>query len=315
MRRYAWEALYCLILIGMQVAIALYGSLCDRQQAMQLLDVAILAGGALAVGFWCLMPSRFRSPALGLAFKPGMTRDLGAGVILACAYYVPSLFLPWLCGQVSFGVNPQGAQYMLSGLNPGMAGLLVTLAGFCGFFLNKICGEELGFRGFLFGAMCRKAGLAPATVTNATVFAVWHIPFLVAFQECDAAAVTLRLLWFGVGAVPICLLFAATNNLYAISLYHALVNLKEQILLQRVATGNALFAYTVSDPTLLILWQAVGLGCQVLVAVWFLSKEGAGRDRAGIGPLRGGPGADLERGRLRGAPGPRPHDPRAGRLR
>ena len=75
--------------------------------------------------------------------------------------------------------------------------------------------------------------------------------------------------------VPICLLYAATNNLFAVSLYHAIVNLKEQLLLQQAGLGGStLFVWTASPSENMALYGGAGLGAQLLAAFWIYARLG-----------------------------------------
>lgn len=172
-----WEAI--------PVAMAAFGA---TAIASVVIATAIGVGGAglllgglafeLALGgfsmLWVAVRHRGAVPALGLRSRAPANDVVlgafaGAGIFGFTAFAVfPVVRLLWqvLAGHPPSPVNQLPVDF--SPVNLVLAGFLVILA--------APFGEELFFRGFLYGSLRRRIGLGWATVVSAGFFALFHAP-------------------------------------------------------------------------------------------------------------------------------------------
>ena len=170
---------------------------------------ALAAFGAVGVA----SVLRVRSfAALGLRRVPG--RVLASTVGIGLGVWVMSRLLSALWILVSGETGDPQAELRFTGVTSTL--LMLVLAG-----IVVPCGEELLFRGVLFGAI-RPYGLAVATATSALVFGLAH-----GFNAVLPAAALL--------GVANCLLYERTRSVVPAMIVHTMFNLLSLVLVLIVA--------------------------------------------------------------------------------
>lgn len=281
--KYRKEIAFFACIFALQMILPIYAKLYQTKEPPDSLNIILLVTGALAFLFWFFTPPKLRIPYMALWIRNHFVRDMGMGILLACIYYGIALLLPFLFGVIVIETNPNGMQHILPQLSSIRTGIIIATVSLGVFFINSLCGEELAFRGFLFGTLEKKTSLRNAVIWNAIMFSAWHIPYFVVFKNVDILSLILHLIWLGVGCIPVCLLFVTTRNLYTISLYHAIVNLKGQVLLEygnlpaHEFSYRTFFCYDVTKPYCMVAFQILALLGQILFAAFIYSKMRATR--------------------------------------
>jgi len=250
-----------------QVFVAILGAR-DSRLCAELFEINLFMGGATALLFWCLTPRELRVRWMGLGIVSETFAHVLLGAGLAAAYYAASLLLPLILGYKQLRVNMSGVQ-ALGGVPELVAVIIVVIFGYVGFVVNKLFGEELAFRGYLFASLERQAGTATAMVIVAAMSAAWHVPYFLAF---GADHIGLKVVWIFLGAIPLCLLFSATHSCYAVSVCHAMINLVSQVLVTSEGARTPAIFVCSSSGLCDIIWGGLGLGSQ-FVFVWLVIRR------------------------------------------
>ena len=242
-----------------------------------LANVSLLGTGLCALVAWRRNPRRFREPWLGLRLDDALSRNLGIGLVLVAAYFCLALVLPICLGIIAVRPDPTGMLPYEEMLGAVRISLFMSVPVACVLFVNALCGEELAFRGYLFGSIERKAGFGTAVICNALLFMAWHVPYFVLVEGGPACpmVLTARLLWLGVGAVAMCFVFAGTRSLYSVAVFHVIVDLKSHLWLRRYDAAvssdeGRFFVYDVHKPIAFSVMQLAALTCLLLLsmAIW-----------------------------------------------
>jgi membrane protease YdiL (CAAX protease family) len=181
------------------------------------IQLTALAFQAFLLGFTLLWVStRYRGsvPALGLRSRRP-TSDLAAGAWFGAALFGllvfvvrPAVVLAW---QAVTGEPPPPIQQEVLPRTPD---LVQVSLGVMAVVVAAPFGEEVFFRGFLFGALRARFGLVPGVLLSAAVFGLFHFlggPLLVVLM-----------FFFG---IAVALLFHRRGSLAAPVAAHALFNL------------------------------------------------------------------------------------------
>ncbi|HEV3474394.1 MAG TPA: type II CAAX endopeptidase family protein [Actinomycetota bacterium] len=180
-------------------------------------QLTALAFQVFLVTFTLLWVStRYRGAVRALGIRSRRpTRDLALGAWFGAALFGvlvfvvrPAVVLAW---QVVTGEAPPPIQQEVLPRTPDLVQVVLGVVAvvFAGPF-----GEELFFRGFLFGALRARLGLLPGVLLSAAVFGLFHFlggPLLVALMFC-----------FG---IAVAVLFHRRGSLAAPVAAHALFNL------------------------------------------------------------------------------------------
>ncbi len=152
-------------------------------------------------------------------------------------------------------------------------------------FLAAILGEELVFRGYIINKLEAVGGQTKAIILSAGIFALWHIPVYFSLYQGSIAgsgfvALALQIFAHFISAIPLCLLFISTHDLYGVSIIHAALDLIQYEIIGNTALGSAsaqaLFFFTAMDVTWLTLYSWIGQAlCVILMLMahkWLKSK-------------------------------------------
>ena len=162
-----------------------------------------------------------------MGFRMGRNAYVGVGiaVIFSAALVVAHYWLPAALGYVEYRPAQHGDA---AGIPPPMKLALVAIGLGALRFVERLFGQELAFRGYLLPKLEERAGPGPAVIACVLLFAAWQLPAYLSVHSGGTAEPGLRsvlvmVLARGLAAVPLCILYLTTRELYGVSLYHAIL--------------------------------------------------------------------------------------------
>lgn len=284
--KYRREIIFVFLAIGIQCVEAIVGSRFGEDYS-NMSNCALIITGVCAVVFWLWTPSKLREPWLGLGLSDSIGKHLGIGLLMAVVYYSFSVILPWCLGILTIETNLHGIlsteALPLGGIR---SGFFILFIWFVFGIVNALCGEELAFRGYLFGNLEKKSGFGMAVVWSTVVFVVWHLPSWVILDGRLEKPATLMLdaFWLALGTVALCLVFASTRGLYAVSLYHVIVHIKSHVLLCRIDRltseniSNFFYVYWVNNAILADVFNLAAMIGLISFGLWLRSRRDIAKD-------------------------------------
>lgn len=171
-------------------------------------------GSACAFALWTVRDVHGQ-PLAALGLRASATRNLLVVLVLYVLSFSPLevVYLLWTSGlEQIFGLSQsdqQPVELFRETIASGDLGSVLLLLG--GGLIVAPVGEEIIFRGFLFGLLRARWGFGPALVVSSAVFAVLHPPI---FAMCPI---------FFVGAL-LCYVYERTGSLYSAITYHLVFN-------------------------------------------------------------------------------------------
>jgi membrane protease YdiL (CAAX protease family) len=283
------DAGFVSVLLLIQLAVACFLTYGNRAE-YSWFDISVFLSGALGFIWWRATPRQLKESSLGLKpnnrFYPALAVSLG----LAAVYFAISLVIPWSLGIISFTRAFSEYDSARIGYIPGF--VVAASAAFMGYFMNKLLGEELIFRGYLLEKWTRMSSLGAAVCLNSVVFVAWHLPYWWVSGglggSMSLSGYKLAVLF--VGNISLCLIYLSFHNLYAISIYHALMNMRGSVMFVYNTAGTesqgagVMFHCQVHQPGSMLAFHVSGLIFQLLfaAAVYYWSTcSGVRRESSG----------------------------------
>lgn len=133
----------------------------------------------------------------------GMSGRLGLR-LCRIRYILPGILFPFIYLLVPYIVywvtHPSNFAY--SGVSPLVVVKDLALPLISGIFVNLISavGEEIGWRGFMFPSLLQRIGLRRTLFASGLIWALWHVPVLVAGDYMTGAPV-----WYKIPAFILCI--------------------------------------------------------------------------------------------------------------
>ncbi len=186
-----------------------------------------------------------RDKFLDMGFR--VNRNATAGLVIALSYAAIVLFMHyWLTlrlGLVKFSLN---TSFAAAGQGrPILITILLTIfLGGIPLFVAALFGEELTFRGYILPRFEEMLGSFKAIILCAAIFSLWHLPAYFSIYSGGAlergwAGIIYMLLIHGITAIPICVLYLTTRELYGVSLIHALLDVFQYTIIGNPELGEA----------------------------------------------------------------------------
>lgn len=234
------------------------------------LSFAIPLAGMVAI----LFQKRFhRGKFLDMGFRLNRNAliGLGIGLLFTAAAIFLLIGLPYWFGLVQFSLNPAPAAKGAD-MSPFLTVFLTLVIGGAAMFAACLFGEELAFRGYILPKLEDRYGSLPAIVLCSVIFALWHLPAYFSIYAGGAeksgwGSVGVMLVAHGISAVPICILYLTTRELYGVSLYHALLDVFQYSIVRSpelgAASKDAIYNMTTSNETALTVmgwgWHIIAI--------------------------------------------------------
>lgn len=254
----------------------------SAKSAASYLSVAIIIMGLAAIV--CqkkLHGARF----IDMGFRLNRNAFVGLAIALVFSAYTLAVhfWLPVRLGLMELTINA-ASPAVVKGVSPVVtAGIIVVFGGLI-LFVACLFGEELAFRGYILPRLEEAFGSLKAVVLCSLIFAIWHIPAYFSVYSGGAAehgwpAVAYMVLGHGISAVPICILYLTTRELYGVSFYHAVINVFQYGIIKTPALGeaskDAIWEVTVLNEKLSdgFSWGWHVLGIVIMLALCTLAKK------------------------------------------
>lgn len=208
-----------------------------------------------------------------LGFRHSKLIYILLAVLVPLAYLATSYGLFWLFAKGSYNGNPiilvESAAYSGQEL-PSNIAIIIFLIVTLPISIITALGEEVGWRGLMYPIMQRMWGWKKAIIVSGVIWALWHLPIMVAglYYPPDTALVYLIPMFFiEIFALTIIIswLRTASNSVWPAILFHAMHNYFDQVVFQSFtnSSNSVYFVGEIGIITLLIT---------VLVAVLILVK-------------------------------------------
>lgn len=213
--------------------------------------------------------------ALGIRFCK--LRYILVGILIPVLYLTVSYMGAWgILKDSTVGVDTLAIYLGYTSMNEnGPVSLyiaIVILVGLLSSCLSAM-GEELGWRGFLYPVMERVMGRKKALLLGGLIWAVWHMPLMVAGLYQADTQLVYGLLTFAIEIVLMSIIMSwlriKTNSVLPALLIHASHNLFDQMVFQPLSTERYVPYLAGEQGILTILVVAIITGC----VVWSWRKE------------------------------------------
>ena len=213
--------------------------------------------------------------ALGIRFCK--LRYILTGILIPVLYLTVSYVGAWgILKDSTVGVDTLAIYLGYTSMNEnGPVSLyiaIVILVGLLSSCLSAM-GEELGWRGFLYPVMERVMGRKKALLMGGLIWAVWHMPIMIAGLYQANTQLVYGLLTFTVQIVLMSIIMSwlriKTNSLLPALLIHASHNLFDQMVFQPLSTERYVPYLAGEQGILTILVVVIITGC----VVWSWRKE------------------------------------------
>ena len=207
--------------------------------------------------------------ALGIRFCK--LRYILAGILIPVLYLTVSYVGAWgILKDSTVGVDTFAIYLGYTSMNEnGPVSLyiaIVILVGLLSSCLSAM-GEELGWRGFLYPVMERVMGRKKALLLGGLIWAVWHMPIMIAGLYQADTKLVYGLLTFTVQIILMSIIMSwlriKTNSLLPALLIHASHNLFDQMVFQPLSTERYVPYLAGEQGILTILVIAIITGCVV----------------------------------------------------
>lgn len=233
------------------------------------LTAAIVGMGMIAILFQKVIHKQ-KFVDMGFRLNRNALIGVGIGLTFTLAILLLHYWIPLKLGFWSLTVNPQ----LPAGEATFADALIIMAAGGAVMFLPVLFGEELAFRGYVLPKMAAAMGSVKAVLLSSAVFALWHLPAYFSVYRGGAAeggwsAVGIMLFVHGISAIPLCILYLTTRDLYGVSLYHTLADVFQYSVVSSsgfgAASQGALYTMTVLNPSAFAAYNWSLYGVDILV--------------------------------------------------
>jgi len=211
------------------------------QRSAAYLSVAIFAMGASAIVCRKIFDG---GKIADMGFRLNRKALIGMGIAFVYTLLILSLnyWLPWRLGFINLVPNEHLTQRENASIIPVLLATIIFGGG--ALFLGALFGEELTFRGYVLPRFGEIFSSAKATVLCSAIFALWHLPvyFSIYTKEVisqDWTRIGIMLIAHGVSSIPLCILYLTTEELYGVSLFHALADIFQYAVVGNPAFGDA----------------------------------------------------------------------------
>jgi membrane protease YdiL (CAAX protease family)/predicted aspartyl protease len=237
------------------------------------MEFGLLVTGITAIIF---QKKLHKGSFLDMGFR--LNRNTLIGIVVGSAYvgFVLALVY-WLPVQLNIAeitVNKGSSiGQTLSTASPAVIELLFSIALM---FVLALFGEELTWRGYVLPKLENVFGGFKAVILCSVLFTLWHLPAYFSLYSGGAAeqmgTLGLTLLAQFFSAVPLCVLYLTTRELYGVSLIHVIIDTFEYYIIGNPALGQAskyaIYSMNVLNPTAV---AAIGLIVQVVSIIIMLA--------------------------------------------
>lgn len=220
---------------------------------------------------------------MGFRLNSNALIGLAIGLVFTAVVLIFVLWLPMQLGFVEFSISEES---VVAGedVPPSLVLLILLVVGVISGMIACLFGEELAFRGYILPKLEQIFGPFKAVIFCAIIFGLWHLPAYFSIYSGGAAeegwiSVLVMLLAHGISAVPICILYLTTRELYGVSLYHTLVDIFQYCIVGNPAFGevskNAIYSMKVNNELAMTIigwgWQIVGIF--IMLGICRLAKK------------------------------------------
>jgi membrane protease YdiL (CAAX protease family) len=209
-----------------------------------------------------------------LGFKRCKLVYILMAIFIPLVYFAPSYGLYWLFSKGSFTGNLSVLTKYATAYSgqelPEHIAIIVSLIVMLPITIITALGEEVGWRGFMYPVMQRVWGWKKAIIISGGVWALWHLPIVIAGLYYPSNTSLIYLIpVFVVEVFALTVIFTwlrmVSNSVLPVILLHAMHNYFDQIIFQSL-TNDASSVYFVGEI------GVITLSITVLVAVIILIK-------------------------------------------
>lgn len=189
--------------------------------------------------------SKYYKKEKALGMKIGKIKYILAGIVIPIVYLLISYAVAWLAVEdKTIGVNTL-AEMMGYQSSIGIApALYLGIFLFTGLFSSCLsaAGEEIGWRGFMYPVMERVIGRKKALLFSGLIWAVWHMPLIIAGLYQAKTTLLYGLCMFAVELTLMSIIMSwlrvASNSVWPAIFLHASHNLFDQTVFQPMSTNS-----------------------------------------------------------------------------
>jgi len=219
---------------------------------------------------------------MGFRLNRNALIGIGVGLVFTAIILILHYWLPLRLGLVELKINEGSA--VAEGASPILSASIIVLFGGAILFIAALFGEELSFRGYILPKLEEIFDGFKAVILCSVIFALWHLPVYFSIYSGGATehgwtSVTQMLLAHGISAIPVCILYITTRELYGVSLYHALVDVFQYSIIGNPALGeaskDAIYSMKIlNEPVFEAMgWTLHILGILIMLALCALAKR------------------------------------------
>jgi len=210
-----------------------------------------------------------------LGFKKCNFSFIMLSLFFPLIYLLSSYGLYWILSKDAFSINftsliEAAAAYSGRELPDNIA-VIISLTVMIPVSILTALGEEAGWRGFMYPVMQRLWGFRKAIIVSGIIWAVWHLPIIIAglyYPPEMNLLFVIPLFFIEVFALTIIItwLRVKSNSVWTAILFHAAHNYFDQVVFQSM-TGGANSVYFVGEIGILTL------AITVIAAVFILIRD------------------------------------------
>jgi membrane protease YdiL (CAAX protease family) len=213
------------------------------ETAMSVVSVMIFVIGILAMIFQRVL-HRGRIRDMGLRLNRNMLISMVIATVFTGGVLLVGFVLPVWLGWETLHPNPAPGAAIPPEIPPVAYIAAILIFGTLFGMLACLFGEEMAFRGYILPKLEERYGAWKAVVGCCLLFGLWHLPAYFSIYRGGAAEqgagnLAMMLLAHGISAVPICILYLATRDLYGISFYHSVIDIIQYAIIANPEMGDA----------------------------------------------------------------------------
>ena len=197
-----------------------------------------------------------------LGIKKSKPRYILQGILFPLIYLLIPYIVYWITHPSGYAYNGVALPIVLKDLLP------VTVIGIFGNLITA-AGEEIGWRGFMFPSLLQRIGLRKALFASGFVWALWHVPVLIAGDYMTGAPLWFRIPAFILCIVPIGIISGVlaykSKSMWPSAFLHAAHNNFDQGVLGVITAGEDKMYYVSETGLITIL-------CAWIIAIVLLIK-------------------------------------------